>query len=37
MALPLMIRFAQEMRKGMSGKKPPLQEQVRPIQLELLA
>jgi DNA-binding transcriptional LysR family regulator len=37
LALPLVIRFAQEMRKSMSGKKPPVKDQVRPIQLELLA
>ena len=37
LALPLVIRFAQEMRGGMSGKKPPLKDQVRPVQLELLA
>ena len=37
LALPLVIRFAQEMRGSMSGKKPPLKDQVRPVQLELLA
>ena len=37
LALPLVIRFAQEMRRSMSGKKPPLKDQVRPVQLELLA
>lgn len=37
LALPLIIRFTQEMRGSMSGKKPPLKDQVRPIQLELLA
>jgi hypothetical protein len=33
----LVIRFAQEMRGSMSGKKPPLKDQIRPRQLELLA
>jgi DNA-binding transcriptional LysR family regulator len=37
LALPLVIRFAQEMRKSMSVKKPALKDQLRPIQLELLA
>ena len=37
LALPLVIRFAQQMRKSMSDRKPPLKDQVRPIQLELLA
>jgi len=37
LALPLVTRFTQEIRKSMSGKKHPLQDQVRPIQLELLA
>jgi hypothetical protein len=31
------IRLAQEMRGSMSGRKPPLNEPVRPVQLELLA
>jgi hypothetical protein len=37
LALPLVIRLAQEMRGSMSGRKPPLNEPVRPVQLELLA
>jgi DNA-binding transcriptional LysR family regulator len=37
LALPLVIQFARQMRKNTSGKKPPLKDQVRPIQLELLA
>jgi hypothetical protein len=37
LALPLVIQFAQQMRKSTSGKNPPVKDQVRPIQLELLA
>jgi hypothetical protein len=37
LALPIVIRLAQEMRESMSGKKPPVRDQVRPVQLELLA
>jgi DNA-binding transcriptional LysR family regulator len=37
LALPLVIRLAQEMRRSMSGKKPPFKDHVRPVQLELLA
>jgi hypothetical protein len=36
LALPLVIRFAREMRRSMSGKKPSLKEQICPVQLELL-
>jgi len=37
LALPLVIQFAQQMRNDTPGKKPPLKDQARPIQLELLA
>jgi hypothetical protein len=36
LALPLVIRFAQEMRGSMSGKKPPLKDQVRPFNWSFL-
>jgi DNA-binding transcriptional LysR family regulator len=37
LAMPLVIRFAQQMQKSMSGKKPPSRDEGRPIQLKLLA
>ena len=37
LALPLVMRFAQQIRNSMSDRKPPAKEKVRPIQLELLA
>jgi DNA-binding transcriptional LysR family regulator len=37
LALPLVTRFAQEIRNSMSGKKAPAKEKARPLQLELLA
>jgi DNA-binding transcriptional LysR family regulator len=37
LALPLVNRFAQEIRRGTSGKKPLLKEQAHPVQLKLLA
>jgi len=37
LALPLVTRSVQEMGWSMSGKKPPLRDQARPVQLELLA
>jgi hypothetical protein len=37
LALPFVIRFAQNMRKGTSGRKRPPKTEIRPHQLELLA
>jgi DNA-binding transcriptional LysR family regulator len=37
LALPLVLRFAQEIRESVYTKRPPLKDQVRPVQLELLA
>jgi hypothetical protein len=37
LALPLVTRLAQQIRNSMSDRKPPAKENVRPIQLELLA
>ena len=37
LALPFAIRFAQNMRKGTSGRKRPTKTEIRPRQLELLA
>jgi DNA-binding transcriptional LysR family regulator len=36
LALPFVIRFAQSMRNGTPGRKPPLRTEGRPRQLELL-
>jgi LysR family hydrogen peroxide-inducible transcriptional activator len=37
LALPFVIRFAQNMRKGTPGRKRPSKTEIRPRQLELLA